>query len=253
MQTVNILGIRMTSETLDDILSAIRTALEKDDRTAGYVCATSVHGVIEAQSDPALKQILNNAFINHADGMPLMRVGRWLGAGSIQRIRGPDLFDRICRVTSGMRVRHFFYGGAEGVAEALAREMSARYPGLRVAGTYCPPFRPLTTAEKQDIASTINESHADIVWVGLSTPKQEKWIGEMRGVLNVKLLFSIGAAFDFHTGRAMEAPRWVSDAGLEWLFRLVTEPRRLWRRYFRIVPTFVALATLQMLRINSYD
>lgn len=253
MQTINVLGVEITAEPLDGVHLAIRIALENEDRAARYVCATSVHGVIEAQSDPSLKQILNAAFVNHADGMPLMKVGRLRGARDIQRIRGADMFDQVCRMTADMPVGHFFYGGAPGVAEALGREMAARYPGLRVAGSYCPPFRPLTSDEKEEIAAAINGSGADIVWVGLSTPKQEKWIGEMRDSLDVKLLFSIGAAFDFHTGRAVEAPRWISNTGLEWLFRLLTEPRRLWRRYFKIVPMFIALAAMQLLRIRSYE
>ena len=253
MQSVNVLGIGITSERLVDVHSAIRKVLEDKERAARYVCATSVHGVIEAQSDPDLKQILNRAFINHADGMPLMRVGRLSSARSIERIRGPDLFDQVCRMTSNMPVRHFFYGGAEGVAETLGRKMATRYPGLQIAGNYCPPFRSLTQAEKDDIARTINAARTDIVWVGLSTPKQEKWIGEMREKLDVKLLFSVGAAFDFHTGRATEAPRWIQNSGFEWMFRLLMEPRRLRRRYFKIVPMFMALTALELLGIRFHD
>ena len=149
MRQTNILGINITSEPLEYVLETIRTALRQERRDSRYVCATSVHGVIESQSDPALKNILNGAFICHPDGFPLAKVGRWMGARDMQQIRGPDLFPLVCKMTADMPVRHFFYGGAEGVAEALVRHVSKRFPGLQIAGTYCPPFRALTEGEKQ--------------------------------------------------------------------------------------------------------
>jgi N-acetylglucosaminyldiphosphoundecaprenol N-acetyl-beta-D-mannosaminyltransferase len=147
-----------------------------------------------------------------------------------------------------MAVRHFFYGGNEGVAEELAQRMQARFPGLKVAGYYCPPFRPLNASEKAEVVATINALGADIVWVGLSTPKQEKWIGEMHRALNVKLLFSVGAAFDFQTGRLKLTPPLFHRLGLEWLYRLLLEPKRLWRRYLNIVPYFLAKSGMQLLK-----
>ena len=171
----------------------------------------------------------------------------------MEQIKGPDLFARVCEMTRDMDVGHFFYGGREGVADALAREMGRRFPGLRVAGTYCPPFRPLDRAEKAEVVRLINDSGADIVWVGLSTPKQEKWIGEFHDKLKVKLLFSIGAAFDYHTGAIRPTPPWLHGLGLEWFYRLVSEPGRLWRRYLRIVPAFMVLAALQLMRLRSYE
>lgn len=253
MDNVDVLGVHITSEPLQMVTAEIKKVLERDERKARYVCATSVHGVIEAQSDLGLKNILNNAFINHPDGLPLAKVGRLLGAKRIEQIKGPDLFPHVCKMTASMDVKHFFYGGQEGVAETLARRMQKRFPGLKVVGTYCPPFRPLTAVEKKEVVQQINESGADIVWVGLSTPKQEKWIGEFHDKLNVKVLFSVGAAFDVHTGRIAYTTPWVHRLGLEWLYRLILEPRRLWKRYLKIVPSFIVLVGLQLMKLKTFD
>jgi len=171
----------------------------------------------------------------------------------MEQIKGPDLFPKVCELTSKMDVRHFFCGGREGVADDLARRMSDRFPGLKVAGTYCPPFRPLTDREKDELVEAINSSGTDIVWVGLSTPKQEKWIGEFHDKLNTKLIFSVGAAFDYHTGRLMFSPVLFQRLGLEWFHRLISEPRRLWRRYFKIVPLFIIYSSLQLTRLKTYE
>ena len=246
--TQEILGIKIDSQSFAGVLATIRAKLERPERSGAYVCATSVHGVVEAQSDAGLKAILNGAFINFADGTPLVKVGRILGAKQMERIWGPDLFHRVCRMTAGMDVKHFFYGGNEGVAEELARRLQMQFPDFKVAGWYCPPFRPLDGKEKTEIVTRINSSGADVVWVGLSTPKQEKWIGEFYQQLNVKLLFSVGAAFDYHTGRLKFTPAFFRRAGLEWFYRLLLEPRRLWRRYFKIVPYFLVKSGMQVAR-----
>lgn len=253
MNHVNILGIRIACDTFREIISQIETTLLNENRENRYSCATSVHGVIEAQFDTELRDILNHAFINHPDGLPLVRVGRWRGAKHMEQIKGPDLFPKVCELTSKMNVKHFFCGGQEGVADDLARRMSERFPGLKVAGTYCPPFRALSDQEKDALVETINASGADIVWVGLSTPKQEKWIGEFRDRLNTKLIFSVGAAFDYHTGRIKFSPVFFQRLGLEWFHRLISEPRRLWRRYLKIVPLFIIYSSLQLTGLKTYD
>jgi N-acetylglucosaminyldiphosphoundecaprenol N-acetyl-beta-D-mannosaminyltransferase len=244
----DILGVNIAIESFPSALAAIRAKLERPTRDAAYVCATSVHGVVEAQSDHELKHILNNAFLNLPDGLPLVKVARILGATGMEQVKGIELLPRVCEMTARMNVSHFFYGGNEGVAEDLAQRMRARFPGVKIAGFYCPPFRPLNAREKAHVAATINASGADIVWVGLSTPKQEKWIGEMRQSLNVKLLFSVGAAFDFETGRLKVTPPIFHKMGLEWFYRLILEPKRLWRRYLNIVPYFLAKSGLQLVR-----
>jgi N-acetylglucosaminyldiphosphoundecaprenol N-acetyl-beta-D-mannosaminyltransferase len=159
--------------------------------------------------------------------------------------------ETFCRETAKKGCRHFFYGGAPGVAKDLAERFAARFPGMIVAGTYSPPFRALTRKEDCEIIEAIERAQADIVWVGLSTPKQERWMSEHRERLNVPVLVGVGAAFDFHTGRIAQAPEWMQESGLEWLFRLTMEPRRLWQRYLLYGAEFVALVLLESLGLKK--
>lgn len=241
----------VTSEPKENILSYIKDLLEKNEKESQYICASSVHGIIESQKDHKLREILNNAYVNYPDGLPLAKMGQLLGEKQMEQIKGPCLFPIICEMTSRMDIRHFFYGGKEGIAESLANNMLKKYPSLKVAGTYFPPFRELSEYEKDEIAVKINSSKADIVWVGLSTPKQEKWAADFQKRLKVKLIFTVGAAFDFHTGGLKFAPKYVSSLGLEWFYRLISEPKRLWPRYSRIVPKFLYLSLLQLLKIKK--
>jgi len=252
MRNVNILGIKVTSESLAEVLNTIKDTLQKNEKKSLYICASSVHGIIESQKDLELKKILNNAFINHPDGLPLVKMGRLLGEKKMEQIKGLCLFPEVCKMTSEMNVKHFFYGGKEGVANELANKMAKTYPGLKLAGTYCPPFRLLSENEKNKIINAINKSRADVVWVGLSTPKQEKWIREFHKKLKVKLIFSVGAAFDFHTGNIKFAPLWMQKIGLEWFCRLINEPKRLWKRYFKIIPSFVFFSILQLAGLKIF-
>lgn len=247
--TVDVLGVRVAVCTVDTAAAAVATWATDDIPADGprYVCATSVHGLIEAQNDIAFRQVLNDAALVTPDGMPLVWVGKLQGQRSMQRVYGPNLFLAVCEKSARVRARHFFYGGAAGVPESLAERMARRFPGLVVAGTYSPPFRPLTDHERDRIGERINATHPDIVWVGISTPKQERWAAEMRGRLHAKVVLTVGAAFDFHTGRVRQAPRWIQSTGLEWAFRLTQEPRRLWRRYLRNNPRFMWLAFTQLL------
>jgi N-acetylglucosaminyldiphosphoundecaprenol N-acetyl-beta-D-mannosaminyltransferase len=188
------------------------------------VCTT--HTVLECHDAPDLAAIVNQAGMATPDGMPLVWLGRLRGH-PVERVYGPDLMLAVCERGQARGYRHFFYGGAEGVAETLAARLRARFPRLLVAGSYCPPFRPLTAAEEREVAAQINASGADIVWVGLGTPKQDYWVARFRPLLTAPVLIAVGAAFDFHAGRVRQAPRWMQRAGLEWLFRLTQDPRRL--------------------------
>ena len=221
-------------------------------REPHYVCVTGVHGVMESQRDEVLRRIHNQAGLVTPDGMPLVWLSRIRGFRHVDRVYGPDLMLALCERSVVRGYRHFFYGGAEGVPEQLADSLRRRFPGLQVAGTYSPPFRPLTPEEDAEIVQMINEADADIVWVGLSTPKQECWMAAHVGGLMAPVLIGVGAAFDFHTGRKPQAPRWMQRAGLEWLFRLLTEPRRLWKRYLINNPVFVMLAIAQLMGILQF-
>jgi N-acetylglucosaminyldiphosphoundecaprenol N-acetyl-beta-D-mannosaminyltransferase len=247
---VNVLGVGLSAIDLDTAVRLVDEALRT--RTRGYVCVTGVHGVSEAQADPAFRDILNGAFLNTPDGMPMVWMGRAQKAASMDRVYGPDLMLRVCELTARTGHTHFFYGGAPGVAEELKASMERRFPGIKVAGLYTPPFRPLTPEEEAQLQAMVERARPDIIWVGLSTPKQEKFMASHWKTLSATLFFGVGAAFDFHTGRVRQAPRWMQRSGLEWFFRLICEPRRLWKRYFKNNPLFVMRAFLQLTGLRRY-
>lgn len=249
--TVNVLGTNVNAIDIPMALARIDGAIRARDRM--YVCVTGVHGVMESLRDPDLQAIHNRAGLVTPDGMPLVWLGRLAGYRHMTRVYGPDLMLAACERSLDAGYRHFFYGGGEGVADLLAERLQARFPGLQVAGTYCPPFRPLTPAEDQALLERIEDVKADIVWVGLSTPKQERFMAAHVGHLSAPVMIGVGAAFDFHAGLKRQAPRWMQRSGLEWLFRLVTEPRRLWKRYLVNHPLFVYNVLLQLTGLRRYD
>lgn len=248
---VNTLGVAVSAVDMAQAMSVMDDWIARGDRQ--YVCVTGAHGVIESQSDVALREIHNRAGLVVPDGMPLVWVARSRGHRHVRRVPGPDLMPSFCRHSVEKGYRHFFYGGKEGVPERLEANLTRRFPGLRVVGTYSPPFRPMTPEEDDEIVRRINESGADIVWVGLSTPKQERWMASHRSRLTAPVLLGVGAAFDFNAGLKEKAPVWMQQAGLEWSFRLATEPKRLWRRYLRVVPSFILLIGLQTLKLRRYS
>jgi N-acetylglucosaminyldiphosphoundecaprenol N-acetyl-beta-D-mannosaminyltransferase len=245
LQRVNILGVRVNAIDMSIAVGAVRQWIDKDDRN--FVCVTGVHGVIESYRDPTLRKIHNAAGLVTPDGMPLVWLGRMMGFAQIKRVYGPDLMLAMCEYSIGRAYSHFLYGGGPEVPEKLAEELKDRFPGLKVAGTYSPPFRDLTPDEDEGVIEMINDSGAQIVWIGLSTPKQEKWMSAHSKKLKAPVLIGVGAAFDIHSGLKPQAPMWMRSSGLEWLFRLATEPKRLWRRYAINNPMFVALAARQLL------
>jgi N-acetylglucosaminyldiphosphoundecaprenol N-acetyl-beta-D-mannosaminyltransferase len=218
-----------------------------------YVCVSGIHGVMESQRDETLRAIHNSAGMVTPDGMPLVWISRLKGFGHVQRVYGPDLLLACCEHSETHGYRHYFYGGGPGVPEQLAGRLQARFPRLTVVGGYSPPFRPLTPDEDAEIVARINAAAPDIVWVGLSTPKQERWMSEHRDRLNAPVCVGVGAAFDFHAGLKAQAPRWMQRSGLEWMFRLYQEPRRLWRRYLRNNPLFVWQVALQTIGLKTYS
>ncbi len=248
---VNILGVGVSAINIPMALEIIGGWIAR--REPHYVCVTGVHGVMESQRDESLRHIHNRAGLVTPDGMPLVWLCRLWGVHYVGRVYGPDLMLALCERSVAAGWRHFFYGGAEGVPERLALVLQSRFPGLQVVGHYSPPFRPLTAEEDEQVVRMINDAAPDIVWVGLSTPKQERWMAEHVGRLTAPVLIGVGAAFDFLSGRKRQAPRWMQHAGLEWLFRLLSEPRRLWRRYLINNPIFIALVLLQITGVRRYD
>jgi N-acetylglucosaminyldiphosphoundecaprenol N-acetyl-beta-D-mannosaminyltransferase len=246
----NVLGVGVSALTMDSAVQIIDGWIVRQQ--PHYVCVSGVHGVMESQRDERLRRIHNAAGLVTPDGMPLVWLNHLHGQRHVERVYGPDLLLAVCAHSLTAGYRHYFYGGAEGVPELLAARLSERFPGLQVAGTFSPPFRALTADEDADVIARINASQADIVWVGLSTPRQERWMADHVGRLRAPVLVGVGAAFDFHAGLKPQAPRWMQRNGLEWLFRLLSEPRRLARRYLLNNPLFVFLVVQQALG-RQYD
>ncbi len=250
IQKVNVLGAGISVLNLQTALDAIADAVKA--RRKGYICVTGVHGVMEAQDDADFKNILNGAFLCTPDGMPMVWAGKLNKHGEMRRVYGPDLMMDVCAWSEKSGCKHFFYGGAEGVAKLLAEKLQAKFPKLDVVGTYTPPFRPLNATEEKALAEQIRILQPDILWVGLSTPKQEKFMAEYLPKLEVTLMVGVGAAFDFHSGRIKQAPRWMQRSGMEWFYRLCREPRRLAKRYCRNNPLFVWKFSGQLLGLKKY-
>ncbi len=245
----SILGVRVDAVQISQVISRMVGWIE-EHRSGNYIAVTGMHGVVEAQQSPRFKAILNQASLVVADGMSLVLIGRRHGINLRRRVYGPELLEAFCQHT-GDRYSHFFYGGAPGVPERLAEVLNHRF-GIRVGGAYSPPFRPLNSSEKSHLVELVEAARPDVLWVGLSTPKQETWMAEYRNLLKVPVMVGVGAAFDFLTGRSSQAPRWMREHGLEWLFRLATEPRRLWRRYLIGGTRFVWNVALEMTGFKKF-
>lgn len=242
----NVLGVGVSALTLErarDLVLSVRGRLR-----AGYICVTTVHGLGEARADPAFRKILNSSWLTTPDGMPLV----WLGPPGVERTYGPDLLLAVCDAGRAVGLTHYFYGGNPGVAKELKARLCARFPGLAVAGTYTPPFRPLDATEAAALRADIARTRPDVVWVGLSTPKQERFMAEYAAQLDAGVLIGVGAAFDFHSGRVRQAPRWIQRSGLEWFFRLCMEPRRLGLRYLTTNPIFILRVLAQKTGLKRY-
>jgi N-acetylglucosaminyldiphosphoundecaprenol N-acetyl-beta-D-mannosaminyltransferase len=248
---VNVQGVGVHALNLQSAVAVLRTTIET--RTKGYVCVTGVHGVCEAQVDPAFRSILNHALLNTPDGMPMVWIGKNTGFREMDRVYGPDLLLEVCAASEAAGWRHFFYGGGPGTAESLAAVLHEKFPKLQVTGTHTPPFRPLTPEEMGDLQAQVAAARPDIIWVGLSTPKQENFMSSTIGVLDVPVMIGIGAAFDLISGKVKQSPRWIQRSGFEWLYRLIQEPRRLWKRYFKNNPLFVWRMALQLTGLRRYS
>ena len=247
----NILGVGVSAVTMPAALQAIEGWVTRRD--PHYVCLATVHGVVESQRDEKLRHIYNQSGLTTADGMPLVWLSRLSGRAPVERVYGPDLMLAVCERSLSRGYRHFLYGGGAGVGEKLASHLRHRLPGLNIVGTYSPPFRPLSLQEDQKIVDRINAARPDFVWVGLGAPKQEYWMADHLTRLNAPVLLGVGAAFDFLSGVKAQAPYWMQRGGLEWLFRLLSEPRRLWRRYLLGNAKFLYLIFLQALGLIVLD
>ncbi|MGB3537142.1 MAG: WecB/TagA/CpsF family glycosyltransferase [Mesorhizobium sp.] len=247
---VNVLGVRVSAVNLGTATARIDAAISRGKKE--YVCVRDAHGVIRCQNDAELRSIHNRAFLVTPDGMPLVWALKRAGHTASDRVYGPDLMLSLFETGEHRGWRHFLYGATDKTLERLQARLLEKFPDARIAGTYAPPFHELGAQEEADVAERINRSGADIVWVGLGSPKQEFWMAHMRGRLEASMLIGVGAAFDFHAGLKRQAPRAIQRSGLEWAFRLLCEPRRLWRRYALVVPGFLLLSALQRLGLRQF-
>jgi len=235
---VTVLGVPLALTDYGRTMDWIDESVAAKQR--GYICVAATHTVMVCDEDPELREAVLNSSLTVPDGQPLVWAMNALGGDLSQRVYGPELMARYCERSAGSDVKMYLYGGRnQGALVQLALNLRQRFPGVRIVGGYSPPFRDMTEEEDEAIVKEINRSHADVVWVGVGAPKQEKWMAAMRDRVHAPVMIGVGAAFDFHAGLVPQAPNWMQAAGLEWLFRLAHEPRRLWRRYARYNPRFV--------------
>lgn len=246
----NVLGVSVSAISMTD--AVYYTDMLLQGHSQGYVCITGVHGVMEAQTDERFRSILNSSFLTTPDGMPTVWVGRFQGFTNMTRVSGPEYMLEICKLSVERGYRNFLFGGKPGVAEDLKKSLTDRFPGLQITGTYTPPFRPLNPEEASDLEDRLRESKADILWCGISTPKQERFMAQYCGKLPVKLMVGVGAAFDIHSGNSKDAPEWVKDAGMHWFLRLLQDPKRLAGRYLKNNPRFLWQIGLQLCGVRKY-
>jgi N-acetylglucosaminyldiphosphoundecaprenol N-acetyl-beta-D-mannosaminyltransferase len=246
----NILGVQVEALNMERALARIEDALV--EKSKGYVCMAGVHGIMEAQRNANVGSAYADAMMTLPDGRPTVWVGRWQGHRSMRQVTGPDLMLEVFLQKEFAEYSHFLYGGKPGVADELAEKLTRRFPWVRIAGTYTPPFRDLSAAEAEDLIQRIRYLKPDIVWVGISTPRQEVFMRTYLPLLDTTLMFGVGAAFDFHTGRIRDCSEWVKRAGLQWLHRLMQDPRHLWWRYLRNNPEFLYKIALQIAGMRTY-
>ena len=256
----NVLGVGITPLNLELAQEALFAGADCAGFT-GYVTITGVHGVIESQSDEELQKIHNRSFLSTPDGMPMVWMGRWNGFEHMDRVYGPEFMLNVFTATQESEHRHFFFGGADGVAQELKQKLESRFPGAVVSGTYTPPFRPLTEEEEEELVRQIQETKPHFFWVGLSTPKQERFMAaflekygdRFQGWDHGLIMLGVGAAFDFHSGKIDQAPRWIQRSGFEWLFRVCKDPKRLWKRYAIGNSLFISKIIPAMMGLKKYE
>lgn len=241
--------VSLSATTLDQACERVSQWIQTGRRTYVNVCTADT--MVKCFDMPKMARIVQNAGMATTDGMPLVFLAHRYGFKEATRVYGPDLMLKVCETSQAQGYKHYFYGATEDVLHALKKNLRKAFPGLKIAGADAPPFRPLTPHEKRNVIETINKAAPDIVWCGLGTPKQDLWVSEFRKHLNASVLIAVGAAFNFHAGTVKQAPRWMMNSGLEWLYRLAVEPRRLWRRYLVGNPRFIHIILRCWLRSRT--
>jgi len=251
-QSYPVLGVHVDAVQIPQVVEQLERWIQ--NRNDGrFISVANIHVVMEAQEDASFKKQINSAALCVPDGMPLIWCGRLRGHGLRRRVYGPELMITFCRETASKGYRHFLYGGAPEVTNQLVKQLQRSCPGIQIAGFDSPPFRPLTREEDEEAIRRINDARPDVLWVGLGCPKQERWIHDHRERLAVPAIIAIGQAFDLLSGKKRRAPAWMSENGLEWLFRLLQDPRRLWRRYLVYNTKFLYFFSLERLGVKRFD
>jgi N-acetylglucosaminyldiphosphoundecaprenol N-acetyl-beta-D-mannosaminyltransferase len=246
LRKINVLGVDLYNGDIP--LFCKEEILPLENKSANKcVSFTGAHGIIHAKKHDEFSELLNSFYLNLPDGMPGVWVAKLKGAKKINRSPGPEAFKQVMIETSNTTIKHFFCGGKDGVAEKLKNACEKNFNNHNIVGVLTPPFKEVDEFDYKAIGEEINKTNADIVWVGISTPKQEFFANNLSKFTNVEFLITVGAAFDFHTGSIKYAPKWMQNMGLEWLFRLISEPKRLWRRYFEVVPKFIAYSFKELI------
>lgn len=237
----DVLGVRVNAVSIASTIAQIESWIA-NPAASRWIAVMNVHMVMTARSDADFGKVVANADMAVPDGMPLIWMGRKAGFALPDRVAGPDLFAAFMQHTQGRGYRHFFYGGMPATIDTLIAKVKADFPETNIVGSYSPPFRPLSREEDDAVVSLINDAAPDVIWVGLGCPKQERWMEEHRDRLNTAVMLGVGQVFDIYAGTIKRAPKWMQRSGLEWLYRLCSEPRRLWRRYLVYNTRFVAAA-----------
>jgi len=246
----NLLGIGISTINLQQAVNCVDLWIA--NKFHNYVCVTPVHAIVDYRKDPELVKIVNNSGLTTPDGMPVVWVMKLMGHKNVSRVYGPDLMLALCEHSQKMGYRNYFYGSAPGVPEKLSKNLIKKFPDLIVVGIFSPPYRELTVDEDKEIVEQINSTNPDIVWIGISSPKQERWMANHQKKITAPVMIGVGAAFDFLSGVKKQAPLWMQKNGLEWLFRLYSEPKRLWKRYFLSNSIFIILIMLQLLGFKRF-
>jgi N-acetylglucosaminyldiphosphoundecaprenol N-acetyl-beta-D-mannosaminyltransferase len=252
VSSFSVLGVRIEAVQIRDVIGCLETWIREKSKSR-FVAVCNVHMVMEAHRDHRFMEILNSSGLTVPDGKPLTWLGRHSGFKLNRRVYGPDLFQDFFLVTRDRSYRHYFYGGHQDVTARMIERLRQRIPEIEVAGYYSPPYRTLTEEEDRRVVEQINQSHPDIVWVGLGCPKQEHWMYEHRDSLKAPVMVGVGQAFNIVAGTLKQAPTWMREHGLEWLFRLLLEPRRLWKRYLVYNTMFVYYVAIELLDFKPYS
>ncbi len=251
LKLIDILGVKISVVDIPKACAYIEGCIARQDKT--YICVAPVSTVVDCQKDAEYRRIVNGAGMTTPDGVPVVWLGKLRGEKTIERTYGPDLMRAFCDLSRQQGYRHYFFGGTPENNELLIQKLKNNFSGIEIAGSCAPPLRSTGEIEGQPILDQINEANPDVLWVGLGSPKQDYWMRNHRGRLDVPVMIGVGAAFDFIAGTKRQAPLWMRRAGLEWLFRLCCEPGRLWKRYLFGNTQFIYFLIRDMMKKKPYN